>query len=82
MTPVQATPVQKQLWDGFKSSHLFDVNYNGRTNDNTVNIYDEKGNGREFEKVINKRPVNIQTTMMDMNAHSSEKVIEGLTNPL
>jgi len=83
LTPVQQTPTQSQLWSNFKTSHFFDVDYAGR-NQETPNLeaqYDQQGNRKIFERVINSIPVKM-TTKIHTDVDPTQGMLEDVANPL
>lgn len=83
LTPVQQTPTQSQLWSNFKTSHFFDVDYQGR-NDDQPNLeyhYDTQGNRKIMERVINSTPVKMNTKI-HTDVDPTQGVLDDIANPL
>lgn len=83
LTPVQKTETQSQLWKNFLSNRYNDVDYKNRQDrmGNYETQYDMNGNKQIYERVIKSHPVKITATI-ETDIDKSQKIMEGVLNPL
>ena len=85
MTVVPETDSQSQLWKTFKTGRFQNVKYQHTDNYNEANqemVYDAKGNGVLYEKVIQSKLTPMTVSKITLDIDPVAGLLDGITNPL